>query len=196
MADPLRSYRALKKWIDSTGCFNDIRLVYHGLGPLGAHMFKHFIPVSAIASAYYGDEVSRYMEAEWGTKIFSYEKMNRVRVNDCRDYYSNFFHDHGPALVAAIEARGGEACLAPFAPSNAIHEFIFTSAPSWRLLTNLKIAQDYFEFKSRLAMEAARIGIPMPPASRVMSFESLDYRRLADSYEGGFVIQTPLSQAG
>lgn len=196
MAMSLKSLTALKKKIRSAGWFKNRRLVYHGLGPVGAHMFQHFMPVTAIIGVYYGDEVRRFIEEEWGAKVFSYEKLNGVRLNDCSDFYQNFLRDHGAAIVSCLSDRGGEICLAPFAPSDAIHEFIFTQAPGWRLLANPKIVQDFFEFKARLAVEAPTIGIPMPPAARVIPFEDLTYRRMADEYETGFVLQTPLSQAG
>jgi len=196
MQDKLKSLTALKKRINKAGWFKDTHLVYHGLGPVGAHMFQHFTPIAAIIGLYYGDEVRRFIEGECGTKVFSYEKLNGVRLNDCSDFYHNFLRDHGEEIAAYMSRYDGNICFAPFAPSDAIHEFIFTRAQGWHLLTNIKIAQDYFEFKSRLALEAAKIGIPMPPASRVFLFEDLDYKKLADEYETGFVIQTPLSQAG
>jgi hypothetical protein len=196
MPGTLSSLTHLKKTISARGWFRDARLVYHGLGPIGADMFRHFMPVTTIISLFYGDEVARYIEAEWGTKVFSYEKMNRVRLNAADDYYLNFLRDHGDEIAAHVDSLGGKPCLAPFAPSDPIHEFIYTRVPHWRLLTHIKIAQDYFEFKARLAQEAGKIGIPMPPESIVLPFGKLDYKMLADRFEGAFVIQTPLSQAG
>lgn len=196
MPGTLSSLKTLKKAIQSKGWFRDARLVYHGLGPIGADMFRHFMPVTTIIALYYGDEVARHIEAEWGTKVFSYEKMNGVRMNDGADFYLNFLRDHGDEIAAHVASLGGKPCLAPFAPSDPIHEFIYTRAPHWRLLTHIKIAQDYFEFKARLAQEAGRIGIPMPPESIVLPFAKLNYKKLADRFGGGFVIQTPLSQAG
>lgn len=196
MPGPLESLTALKKTIASRGWFRNARLVYHGLGPVGAHMFFHFMPVSAIISLYYGDEVARYIEEEWGTKVFSFEKMNGVRLNDGADYYVNFLRDHGGEIAAYMGGLSGGVLLAPFAPSDAIHEFLFTRARDWRLLTNPKIVQDYFEYKARLALEAKAIGVPMPPESQVVPFGRLDYRRLSDRYDGGFVMQTPLAAGG
>jgi hypothetical protein len=196
MANPLQSLTQLKKSIASRGWFRNKRLVYHGLGPVGAHMFYHFMPISAIIALYYGDEVRRYIEGEWGTKVFSYEEMNAVRLNDSTDYHTNFLRDHGKEIAAYMSTLGGDICLAPFAPSPAIHEFLFTYARDWHLLTNVKIVQDYFEYKARLALEAKTLGIPMPPESRVIPFGKLDYAELSERYDGGFVMQTPLASAG
>lgn len=196
MPGTLSSLKTLKKTIRSNGWFRDARLVYHGLGPVGADMFRHFLPVTTIIALYYGDEVARHIEAEWGTKVFSFEKMNGVRMNDGSDFYLNFLRDYGKRIAAHVETLGGKPCLAPFAPSAPIHEFIFNLAPHWKLLTHTKVMQDYFEFKARLAQEADKIGIPMPPESIVLPFARLDYKKLSDRFGGGFVIQTPLSQAG
>ncbi len=196
MPGPLSSLKTLKKTIAARRWFGDARLVYHGLGPIGADMFRHFLPVSTIVGLYYGDEVARHIEAEWGTRVFSFERMNGVRMGDNGDFYLNFLRDHGDEIAAHVASLGGKPCLAPFAPSAPIHEFIFSRAPHWRLLAHTKVMQDFFEFKARLAQEAGRIGIPMPPESIVLPFSALDYRRLADRFGDGFVIQTPLSQAG
>ncbi|HQM53601.1 MAG TPA: hypothetical protein PLI86_10870 [bacterium] len=196
MPGPISSLTTLKKTIAARRWFGDARLVYHGLGPVGADMFRHFIPVSAIVGLYDGDEVARHIEAEWGTRVFSYERMHGVRTLDNADFYSNFLREHGGEIAAYVDSLGGRPCLAPFAPSAPIHEFLFRLAPHWRLCSHTKVMQDFFEFKARLAQEAGRIGIPMPPESIVLPFSTLDYRRLADRFEGGFVIQTPLSQAG
>lgn len=196
MPGPLENLTKLKKTIASRGWFRDSRLVYHGLGPVGAHMFFHFMPVSAIVALYYGDEVARYIEEEWGTKVFSFEKMNGVRLCDGADYYSNFLRDYGGEIAAYLGSPGGDVCLAPFAPSDAIHEFLFTRARDWRLLSNPKIVQDHFEYKARLALEAKGLGIPMPPESQVVPFGQLGYGRLSDQYDSGFVIQTPLAAGG
>ena len=196
MPGPLESLTTLKKTIASRGWFRNARLVYHGLGPVGAHMFFHFMPVSAIIALYYGDEVARYIEEEWGTRVFSYEKLNGVRLNDGADYYTNFLRDYGEEIAAYLGSLGGDAFLAPFAPSDAIHEFLFTRARDWRLLANPKIMQDYFEYKARLALEAKGLGIPMPPESQVIPFGQLDYRKLSDQYGSGFVMQMPLAAGG
>ena len=196
MARPLDSLTALRKRADAAGWFRGRSLVYHGLGPVGAHMFYHFMPVSVIVSLYYGEEVARYMEGEWGTTVFSYEKMNGVRLNDSTDFHFNFYRDYGREIASCLAGLPGEVCFVPFAPSNAIHAFLFDHAVRCRLMQNSKIVQNYFEFKARLARVAPDIGVPMPPDSRVVAFDDLDYARLADAYEGGFVLQIPLSAAG
>ncbi len=196
MPGPLSSLKALKKTIAARKWFRNARLVYHGLGPIGADMFRHFMPVRTIIALYYGDEVARHIEPEWGARVFSHEKENRVRMTDGSDFYLNYLRDRGGEIAAHVESLGGKPCLAPFAPSAPIHEFIYNYAPHWRLLTHAKIMQDFFEFKARLAQEAGKIGIPMPPESIVLPFSKLDYRKLSDRFDGGFVIQTPLSQAG
>ncbi len=90
MGDALESLTKLKKRMASAGWFRDMSLVYHGLGPIGAHMFHHFMPVSTIIALYYGEEVEKYIEGEWGTRVFSYEKLNGVRLNDSTDFHRCF----------------------------------------------------------------------------------------------------------
>ncbi|MCX6349953.1 MAG: hypothetical protein NTV79_10720 [Candidatus Aureabacteria bacterium] len=196
MTSPLASLTQLKKTAASRGWFRDKRFVQHGIGPLGAYAFQHFLPPSLIVCLYHGDEVERYMEKEWPTKVISYEKLNGVRVCDGSDFHDNFFRDYGDDILKAAGGASAPVDLVPFAPSWAIHEFLYRRAPAWRHLANSKIMQDFFEFKSRLALEAKKIGIPMPPASLVKPFGQLEYRFLADKYPDGFVIQTPLSAAG
>lgn len=192
----LDSLTALKKRMAAEGWFRDTNLVYHGLGPAGAHMFAHFMPISAIISLYYGEEVARYIEGEWGTKVFSYEKMNGVRLNDSTDFHHNFYRDYGSEIGSYLSGLKGEVCIVPFAPSPAVHEFIFRRAPYCHNLQNTKIVQNYFEFKARLALEARNIGIPMPPHAKVLPFDDLDYGMLSGEYETGCVLQVPLSAAG
>lgn len=196
MSSPLSSLTQLKKAAASRNWFKGKRLVNHGVGPLGAYAFQHFIPPSLIISLYHGDEVERYLEPGWPTKVLSYEKLNGVRVTDGSDFHQNFMRDYADEILKTVGSLGGDVCLAPFAPSWVIHEFLFTRAPGWRFLAHSKIMQDFFEFKARLTLEAKRIGIPMPPDSRVLPFGKLDYKHLSGEYEGGFVLQTPLSAAG
>ncbi len=194
MPSPLESLAQLKKTASQRGWFRGRRLVQHGIGPLGAYAFQHFLPPALIVCLYHGDEVERYLEKEWPTRVISFEKLNGVRVCDGSDFHENFFRDYGDDILKAAGESGVD--LAPFAPSWAIHEFLFRRASAWRLHAHSKIMQEYFEFKSRLALEAGKIGIPMPPASVVRPFGHLEYRLLADRYPDGFVIQTPLSAAG
>ncbi|MDD5556754.1 MAG: hypothetical protein PHN82_05820 [bacterium] len=196
MSNPLSGLARLKKAAAARRWFAGRRLVNHGIGPLGAYAFRHFMPPALVVSLYHGDEVARYLEPEWPTKVISYERMNGVRLTDAGDFHVNFMRDHAGEVLEAVAGPKGEICLAPFAPSWVIHEFLFTRAPGWRLLSHSKIMQDFFEFKARLAIEADRIGIRMPPASRVIPFGRLEYGMLAGEYPGGFVLQTPLSAAG
>ena len=196
MTSPIGSLTKLKKRMASSGWFRNTSIVYHGLGPIGAHMFHHFMPVSVIIALYYGEEVEKYIEGEWGTKVFSYEKLNGVRLNDSTDFHRNFYHDYGDEIAACLNKLEGNVCFIPFAPSPAIHEFLFTHSTNSRLIQNPKIVQNYFEYKARLAWKAKEIGIPMPPASRVFTFDELEYEKLADDYEGKFVTQIPLAAAG
>ncbi|MCX6353717.1 MAG: hypothetical protein NTZ78_02290 [Candidatus Aureabacteria bacterium] len=196
MAKVLESLRSLKKAIDTKGWFRDTRLVYQGLGPLGAHMFTHFLPVSCIISEYYGQEVQRYIEGEWGTKVFSYEKFTGVRHNESSSFNRYFYQDHGKEIAAALDALPGDVCIIPFSVTPGLEEFLFTQGSRYHLLQNTSIIQNYFDYKARLAWSAREIGIPIPPDSRVMLFGTLEYARLADEFPTGFVIQVPLSQAG
>jgi hypothetical protein len=196
MPSSLTSLKQLKKTAAARRWFKGKHLVNHGVGPLGAYAFQHFIPPALIISLYHGEEVERYLEQEWPTKVISYEKLNGVRVSDGSDFHLNFMRDYAKEILKAVSSLDGEICLAPFAPSWVIHEFLFSHAPGWRQLMHSKIMQDFFEFKARLALEAKRIGIQMPPDSRVLLFEKLDYKMLAGEYPGGFVLQTPLSAAG
>ena len=196
MGSPLESLTSLRSRMARSGWFRDTSLVYHGLGPIGAHMFHHFMPVSTIIALYYGQEVEKYIEGEWGTRVFSYEKFNRVRLNNGTDFHNHFYRDYGDEIAAHINDLEGNICFVPFAPSPAIHEFLFKHPTKIRFLQNPKVVQNYFEYKARLAWEAGEIGIPMPPASRVFTFEELEYKRLADKYEGKFVTQIPLSASG
>jgi hypothetical protein len=182
--------------MDSEGWFHGKSLVYHGLGPLEAHMFYHCMPISVIVALHYGEEVERHIEKEWGTKVFSYEKMNGLRLNDSADYHNHFYHDHGREIADCLGTLGGEVCFVPFSPSTATHEFLFKHARFCRHMQNLKIVQDYFEFKTRLALETKKIGIPMLPDSLVLNLNELEYRKLVDEFESGFVVQVPLSAEG
>ncbi|MCX6357922.1 MAG: hypothetical protein NT045_08645 [Candidatus Aureabacteria bacterium] len=196
MSRPLDNLTTLKKLIAARGWFRDTRLVYQGLGPLGAHMFAHFLPVSAIVAEYYGQEVQRYIEGEWGTTVFSYEKLTGVRHNESGIFNRYFYHDHGREIAAALDGLKGDVCIVPFQVTPGLEEFLFTHGSRHHLLQNSTIVQNFFDYKARLAWSAREIGIPIPPDSRVMLFGALDYAQLADDYEGGFVVQIPLSQAG
>lgn len=196
MQNCLDSFTKLKKRMAAAGWFRDKCLVYQGLGPVGAHMFYHFMPVPVIISLYYGEEVEKYLEGEWGTKVFSYEKINGVRLNNSTDYHSNFLQDFGDEIAASLGKLEKEVCFVPFAPSMAVHKFLFTRALDCRPMQNLKIVQNYFEYKARLALMAKKIGIPMPPDSQVLTFEELEYAMLSGEYGDGFVLQIPLSAGG
>jgi len=192
----LESLSALKRTIAQRGWFKEIRLVYQGFGPLAAHMFHHFLPVSHIVSEYYGEDAQRYIEGEWGATVFSSEKMTGVRHKDSRLCPRVFYRDHGERISESLDRLSGDICFVPFATTPGLEEFLFARGSRYHLLQNTSIIQNYFDYKARLAWSAKEIGIPIPPDSRVMLFGALDYKRLADEYENGFVIQVPLSQAG
>lgn len=196
MARLLESLSALKKTIAAKGWFRDVNLVYQGIGPLAAHMFSHFLPVSHIIAEYYGQEVQKYIEGEWGTKVFSYEKLTGVRHNESGIFNRFFYQDHGAAIAASLDRLPGDVCFVPFNVTPGLEQFLFARGSRYHLLQNTSIIQNYFDYKARLAWSARDIGIPIPPDSRVMLFGALDYARLADEFPTGFVVQIPLSQAG
>jgi hypothetical protein len=196
MSQPLESLTHLKKLIAARGWFRDTRLVYQGFGPMAAHMFTHFLPVSHIVSEYYGEDARRYIEGEWKTRVFSAEKLSGVRHNETSLFNRYFYQDHGDEIAASLNALAGEVCFIPFATTPGLEEFLFAYGSRYHLLQNTSIIQNYFDYKARLAWSAKEIGIPIPPDSCVMLLGALDYARLADEYETGFVVQAPLSQAG
>jgi hypothetical protein len=192
----LESLGGLKKTIAARGWFRDVRLAYQGFGPLGAQMFTHFLPVSHVVAEYYGEEVQRYIEGEWGTTVFSAEKESGVRHNESSLFNRYFYPDRGEAIAASLNRRSGRVCFIPFATTTGLEEFLFRHGSRYHLLQNSTIVQNYFDYKARLAWSAKEIGIPIPPDSQVTLFGALDYARLEGEFESGFVIQVPLSQAG
>lgn len=196
MARLLESLAALKKTIAARGWFRDVRLAYQGFGPLGAHMFAHFLPVSHVVAEYYGEEVRTYLEGEWGATVFSAEKESGVRHNESSLFNRYYYPDHGAEIAASLNRLQGRVCFIPFQTTTGLEEFLFRHGSRYHLLQNSTIVQNYFDYKARLAWSAKEIGIPIPPDSHVTLFGALDYARLADEFECGFVIQVPLSQAG
>ena len=196
MTRPLESLTVLKKLIGNRGWFRDKRIVYQGFGPLAAHMFHHFLPISCVVSEYYGQESQKYVEGEWGTKVFSYEKWAGVRHTESKFFNKYFYKDRGEEITAFLSGLSGDICFIPFATTPGLDSFLFHRGSRYHLLQNPTIIQNYFDYKARLAWSSREIGIPLPPDSQVTFFSLLDYRRLADEYETGFVVQIPLSQAG
>jgi hypothetical protein len=196
MSNPLASLTTLKKVAADRGWFKNRSVVYQGLGPLGAHMFKHFLPIAAVISEYYGEEVPRHIEEAWGTPVFSYEKYKRVRHGTTSLFADYFYQDHGDEILKALDKVDGELLMIPFAPNPAVLDFLFKRAPRLQFLQNTCVIQNYFEDKTMLAWRAEEIGIPMPPHASLHQFMNLEYAPLADRYPGGFVIQIPHSQHG
>ncbi|MBI4180214.1 hypothetical protein HY522_12405 [bacterium] len=196
MSNPLDSLSRLRKAARAGAWFRDVRLVYQGFGPLAAHMFHHFMPVSGIVANFYGEDVQTYIEKGWGTPVFSYEAMKGVRHNSVNLFNDYFYKDHGDEIARKFNRLDGTVCFAPFNTTPALHDFLFSHGRHYRLLQNPVIVQNYFDYKARLAWRAAEIGIPIPPESEVSLFGELDYKRLRDRYKGSFVIQIPLSTAG
>lgn len=195
MANPLTSLTALRKAAAAGNWFKNQSVVYQGFGPLGAQMWKHFVDVGVVVSEYYGQEVQRYMEQEWGTKVFSAEQRSRVRHTDGALFHQHFYRDHGDEIARAIANLPGDWFFIPFATTPAIQEFLFARGWRGRLFQNPVVVQNYFDYKARLAWRAAEIGVPLPPDSTIQPFAELDYRRLAGEH-GSFVLQIPISQAG
>lgn len=196
MANPLESLTKLKKTAKAAGWFRDVRLVYQGFGPLAAHMFHHFMPVSGIVANFYGEDVQTYIEKGWGTRVFSYEAIKRVRHNTVSLFNDFFYNDHADEIARAFGRLDGKVCFAPFNTTPALHDFLFKRGRRYRLFQNSVIMQNYFDYKARLAWRAKEIGIPIPPESKIRMFGDLSYAELADTFPNGFVIQIPLSTAG
>ena len=103
MSNPLESLSKLKKISHAAGWFRDVRLVYQGFGPLAAHMFHHFMPVSGIVANFYGEDVQTYIEKGWGTPVFSYEARKGVRHNTVSLFTDYFYSDHGAEIAKALD---------------------------------------------------------------------------------------------
>lgn len=196
MGNALDSLTKLRKTARARKWFKDIRLVYQGFGPLAAHMFHHFMPVSGIVSFFYGEDVKTYIENGWGTRVFSYEAMKRVRHNSVNLFAEYFYKDNGEEIAREFDRLKGTVCFVPFNSTPALHDFMFKHGRHYRLLQNSVIVQNYFDYKARLAWRAKEIGIPMPPDAQVKLFGDIAYKPLADQYDGSFVLQIPLSTAG
>ncbi len=196
MTNPLRSLSALKKLSARRGWFRGLDLVFQGFGPLAAHMFTHFASVPVTVTEYDGEEAEKYIERGWGTKVFSYERFTGVRHCQSSFFNRRFYQDHEREILAALRRLRGEVCFVPFASTPSLARFLFSPGERFRHLQNSSIVQNYFDYKARLAWNARAIGIPMPPAARVARFGDLEYAELADRFPDGFVLQTPLSQAG
>lgn len=196
MTNPLESLAKLKKISKAAGWFRDVRLVYQGFGPLAAHMFYHFVPISGIVADFYGEDVQTYIEKGWGTRVFSYEASKRVRHNTVSLFTDYFYKDHGEEIARAFDKLEGRICFVPFNTTPSLHDFLFKHGRHYHLFQNPVIVQNYFDYKARLAWRAKEIGIPIPPESQIRLFGEISYKELHDTYEGSFVLQIPLSTAG
>lgn len=196
MTNPLESLTTLKRVARERGWFRDKAVVYQGLGPLGAHMFSHFLPIAAVIAEYYGEEVPRHIEEAWGTPVFSYEKNKRVRHGSSSLFINHFYQDHGEEIGKALAKSNGDLLVIPFAPTGPLLDFLFKKLKRAHYFQNTLVTQNFFEDKTMLAWKADEIGIPMPPRAALKQFIALEYRELADQYPQGFVIQIPHSQHG
>lgn len=196
MTNPLESLSTLKRVAQEKGWFKDKAVVYQGLGPLGAQMFTHFLPVSAIISEYYGEEVPIHIEKKWGTPVFSYEKYKKVRHGSSSLFINHFYQDHGDEILKAIANDKRDLMMIPFAPTQPLLDFLFKRAKKLHYFQNTCVIQNYFEDKTMLAWKADEIGIPMPPKAVLDQFSALNYKALSDKFPNGFVIQIPHSQHG
>ncbi len=196
MTNPILRLSQLKKAAARARWFNDIRLVYQGFGPLAAHMFHHFMPVSGIVANFYGEDVQTYIEKGWGTPVFSYEAKKGVRHNSVNLFTDYFYKDYGDEIAKKFNKLDGTVCLVPFNTTSSLHDFLFAHGRHYRLLQNPVIVQNYFDYKARLAWRARDIGIPIPHDAQIKHFGEVSYPELADKYDGHFVMQIPLSTAG
>jgi hypothetical protein len=196
MPNPLKSLTSLKKLAARRGWFKDINIVFQGFGPLSAHMFTHFARVPVAVTEYDGEEAEKYIEKGWGTKVFAYERYTGVRHCNSSFFNRRFYQDHEKEIISALSRLRGKTCFIPFASTPSLARFLFSPGSHCQHLQNSSIVQNYFDYKARLAWNAKEIGIPMPPAARVTRFGALEYRDLTDRFPDGFVLQTPLSQAG
>ncbi len=196
MTNPLESLSTLKRIAGQRGWFRNRSVVYNGLGPLGAHMFQHFLPIAAVIAEYYGEEVPRHIEEAWGTPVFSYEKHKRVRHGTSSLFINHFYSDHETSILAALDRPGEEVFMIPFQPNQPLLDFLFKKAPRLQFLQNTCVIQNYFEDKTMLAWKADEIGIPMPPQAKLMPFSKASWKEMSQEYPGGFVIQIPHSQHG
>lgn len=197
-ASPLESLTALKKEADRRSWFRRKRFIYYGGSGLDSHMLSHFLPVSMILCDDDGDEIRDGIEQRWGARVFSYERYKRVRPGSSDPFDNYFLKDHGDEISAALASGEGaeDACFVAFNTTLDLQEFLFHKGRKFRLLQNPVIVQNYFDYKARLAWRAEQLGIPIPPESSLGFFGSIEYRRLADKYDGAFVVQVPLSAAG
>jgi hypothetical protein len=196
MTSPIESLTRLKKTAAERGWFKDKSVVYHGLGPLGAHMWSHFLPISCVIAEYYGEEVPRHIEEAWGAPVYSYEKYKHVRHGTSGLFLEHFYADHEKEILSTLAKTPGDLLMIPFAPSQKLLDFLYRKAPRLQLLQNTVVIQNYFEDKTMLAWRAEEIGIPLPPLASLFPFSSLNYAALRDRYPNGFVIQIPHSQHG
>lgn len=193
---PIESLSRLKRVAHERGWFRDWSLVYQGLGPLGAHMFAHFLPIAAVIAEYYGEEVPRHIEEAWKAPVFSYEKFKRVRHGSSGLFVNHFYPDHGDEILEALSKVSGKLCMVPFQPTQPLLDFLFQRAPHIHLFQHNCVIQDYFEDKTMLAYRAGEIGIPMPSQAELMPFAQVSFQPLMEKFPLGFVIQIPHSQQG
>ncbi len=196
MANYIESFTKLKSEIEKNVLFRDIKIIYQGFGALGAHMFRHFAEIGAVVSFYYGEEVKKHIVDGWGIPVFSYEEKKKVRHNSVNLFYDYFYKDYGDELLSCLSRLEGKVVFIPFATTTALQDFLFSKGRGFHLFQNPVIVQNYFDYKARLAWRAKEIGIPIPSDSTISLFGNLNYHELSDRYDGSFVIQIPLSQAG
>ena len=197
-ASPLESLTALNKEAARRAWFRHKRFIYYGGAGLDAHMLSHFLPVSMVICDDDGLDIREGIEQGWGAKIFSYERRKRVRPGSSDAFDNYFLKDHGAEVSEALLATAdkGDACFVAFNTTLDLQEFLFHKGRHMHLLQNPVIVQNYFDYKARLAWRAEQLGIPIPPESSLGFFGSIEYRKLADKYDGAFVVQVPLSAAG
>lgn len=194
---PLDSLSALKKESARRGWFRNKRFIYYGGSGLDSHMLSHFLPVSMVICDDDGDDIRDGIEKTWGAKIFSYERYKRVRPGSSDAFDNYFLKDHGDEVLKALEeSNGKDICFVAFNTTLDLQEFLFQKGRKFHLLQNPVIVQNYFDYKARLAWRAEQLGIPIPPESSLGFFGNIEYRQLADKYDGAFVVQVPLSAAG
>jgi len=196
MSSPIESLTTLKKVSSQKGWFRNRSVVYNGLGPLGAHMFKHFLPIAAVIAEYYGEEVQKHIESDWGTPVFSYEKNKRVRHSTSSLFINYFYQDHEREILAALDRVEGEIFMIPFQPSQTLLDFVFKKASRLQFFQNTCVIQDYFEDKTLLAWKAEEIGIPLPAQAMLSPFSNVSHQKLIQQFPEGYVIQVPHSQHG
>lgn len=159
-------------------------------------MLSHFLRPTGIICDDDGHEIREVVEKGWGTRIFSYERKKRVRHGDPAPFENFFLKDYAEEVMSFLNSGAGDVYFVPFSTTPDLQEFLFHKGRHIHLLQNPVIVQNYFDYKARLAWRAEKLGIPIPPESSLGFFGNLNYRELADKYDGAFVVQVPISAAG